>query len=188
MSRYKGLVFFVSILFCTMFLTGCFYVAKQTGNLTQDCIKDFVLRKFLENNISQVEFCFLKIFFWLALFAISFVLSFLKMGSFFVVLVFSYQSFCLGTTFVYIIHRCGVIKGLLIALFGYFVTKLFLIAIFCILFLIICKHNTQFCSFGNCFIRKNEMIIILKVFCIKIVLIILQSILLFALRGLFIFL
>ena len=187
LHRYKSLICLVLIVFGVTFLTGCFYVAKRTDSISISFIKDFAIKRFLQNNISQIEFCFIKILFWLALFALAFVLSFFKIGCLFVILVFAYRSFCFGVTFVSIIHLFGFIKGFLVAIIGYFVIQFILIVSFCVLFLIISKYNKQFCSYGNCALRKSEIKIILKFFCIQVLLIILECFLLFMLKGLFIF-
>jgi len=185
-SRYKTLIISVLILFALAFLTGCFYIAKL-DIVSNEYITDLVLKKFLQNNISQIEFCFLKMLFWLVTFAICFMFSFLSFGWIFVVFAFVYKSFSLGISFLIIIRLCGVIKGIVVALFGYVISQLLLILIFCLLFLILNKQNKQFCHFGNCCLRKFELKIILKVFIFQVLLVFLESFLLFILKGVFIF-
>ncbi len=187
-SLNKKTALIVSSIILICLFTG-FFCAVKTGNefeLSQ--IQNFLLRKYLSNNISVFVFLFLNILFlFLTLFLI-FCLSFLRGISAFLVISFLiYISFQTGLDVCIILSCLGLIKGVIftfLILLPFKFTTLFLLFLFSLRLIF---FNKQLSKYGNCYVREHEFKILLFFFIIISILLIIQIVLIIALSKFFIF-
>lgn len=164
-------------------ITGIFCVFKLDEEITFKMIPCFLFKCFVISSPSFFKYFIIKSLLFCLIFFILYLFTFARFGYFVVwLLIFNY-SFLLGKFVGYLI--C-LFSGCFLFAVIYLTVEFVLIFLATIILLRFLNFNKQLSIYGNCYIRGEELKIILFAFIIFAIIILTQSIIIFTFGKLFI--
>lgn len=174
-SLNKALIFCISLVLSLGLITGILCVIKSDSPIKLQTMPYFLLKKVLSKEKSFFFYFFIKSLITGLIFAACFIFSFLKIGPFLVCGTLFYMGYLLGISCAILFYCVKLSLLLIIVVVPCEILVLFLLSICSFRFL---KFNKQLSKYGNCYIRGNEIKILMLCFIICIAIILIQTLLL----------